>query len=121
MTQEQLVSAYKALTRLYHQQLPLHASRRILKLRNQIRPAMDFQIAEENKLIEAMGLHVDPTGRIDFPDEKTAEAYTSRINEIAEMEDNDTDFDPVELPLLDNMVISGADIDALEGFIKFIE
>lgn len=120
MKQGTLVQAFKALNSIYRQRLPLPISFKVRKLREELKPAMDFQIDEENKIISEMGLDVDFTGRIIFPNDEAARTYNQKAKEIADL-DSDVEFHPIELPLLEDLRISGADVETLEGFVTFKE
>ena len=124
MTQIELVNAYKALSHLAVQTLPLKAAYGIHKLRRALLPAWEFQVAQEQALIERYGGEVDgSTIRFGDPHDpgvvERAKAYTEAINDLNALEADYDPQPPVRMALTNDIVLSANEIDALDGFVTF--
>jgi hypothetical protein len=124
MTQLEAVNAYKALSHLAVQTLPIKTAYALHKLRRALAPAWDFQVAQGTALIERYGGTIDGGsvrfGQPDDPDAiKRALAYSKEIAELNGLEaEAIPDLHP-HVPLDDNLVLTMQEVDALDGIVIF--
>ena len=120
MKQGRLVNAYKIISDLYQQKLPLPISYKLYKLRNVLQKAWDFQVDSERKLIDEFKPNALDDGHLQFADVDSAQVFDSCIREVLDM-DSDIVITPINLPLIDGMSIRPEDIEKLEGIVTFTE
>ena len=120
MKQGKLVNAYKVISDLYQQRLPLPISYKLYKLKIALQKAWDFQVDSERKLIDEFKPNALDDGRLQFADVDSAQAFDSRVREVLDM-DSDIEITPITLPLIDGMSITPDNIEKLEGIVKFTE
>ena len=116
MIQSKIVSAYKALTKLSQQDLPIRLAFDLFKIKQQLQPQWDFQIEEETKA--AATAKQLPGGRLEFPSPEEVEAFRKRIAEIGDM-DVDLEIKKASIPLTAEIRLSVEDIEALKDFVEF--
>lgn len=124
VTQIEAVNAYKALSHLAVQTLPIKTAYTLHKLRRALAPAWDFQVTQETALIERYGGTVDD-GTIRFGQQddpgavKRALAYSKEVAELNSLEvEAIPDLHP-RVPLDDNLVLTMQEVDALDGIVIF--
>lgn len=120
MTQGKLVSAYKVISNLYQQRLPLPIAYKLYKLKAALQPAWDFQVDAERKLIDEFKPIAQDDGRLKFVDADSAQAFDGRVKEVLAME-YDIEVTPITLPMIDGLSITPIDIENLEGIVTFTE
>lgn len=108
------VEAYKALTRLLLQELPIKQGIALSRLRAALKTDYDFACMEERKAMEKYGAE-EKNGRVIFHKPETRPDYFRRVNEVlaAEVE---IETEPVDISALENVRIS---LGALEGFVTY--
>ena len=116
MLQSKIVSAYKALTKLSQQDLPIRLAFDLFKIKQLMQPQWDFQIEEETKA--SMSAKQLPGGRLEFPSPEEAEAFRKKIAEIGEM-DVELEIKKASIPLTAEIRLSVEDIEALKDFVEF--
>lgn len=120
MKQGKIIDAYKALNKLASYQLPIKTAYQLHKLRTALKSAWDFQCEEEGKLIERLQPVADADGNLTFKNMEGKKEFLRVQKELAEQE-QEIDFQPVTMELLDGITLSANDIDALDGFVTFRE
>ena len=120
MKQGKLVGAYKVVSKLYEQRIPLPISYKLYKLRNALQKAWDFQADSEEKLIDEFKPVSAQNGLLKFSDPETAKQFNERVKEVLDM-DSDIEITPIEIPMLDELSIAPGEIEALEGIVTFVE
>lgn len=119
MKQSKLTNAYKIITRLSTELLPLPISWGIYKLRNEIEPQWKFQLEQEQAFADSLGATINENGLIIFKDDETREEYLKKFNELGDME-VDIKIEPLVIDASKiNVKISGNEIEALSGIINF--
>jgi hypothetical protein len=121
MKQGALIQAYKALQKLAGQELPIKIACAIHRQIVAIRPAWEFQIEEERKIIGRLGPDVQPNGDLQFKSTEDAVEFKSRMGEIADMDVDDVRIDTIILPDSLDAFLTARDIEALDGFVNFSE
>ena len=121
MKQNQVVRAYKALKKLANQELPIKISCKIHRLMVSIRPAWDFQLNEEEKILRRLNPQTMENGVLQFNSPEDAKEFRDKLDEIGSMDADDMDLHPIQIPIPDGAVISANDLEALEGFVDFVE
>ena len=121
MKQDALIQAYKALQKLAGQELPIKIACAIHRQIVAIRPAWEFQLEEERKIIGRLGPEVQQNGDLQFKTVEDAGAFRARMLEIAGMDVEDIRIDPIILPDSLDAILTVKDIEALDGFITFAE
>ncbi len=132
MKQGKIIEAYKVLQRLSALPLPLTAAYGLHKLRNALQSQWDFQLEQEDKVIQECDGIVDENGIIHFPDDpprgeeanetndygKSREEFNKRINELSEL-DAEVTLPVVSLSInTPGMKLSMNDLAALDGFVE---
>lgn len=120
MKQGKIIDAYKALNKLASCQLPIKTAFQLHKLRTALKPAWDFQCEEEGKLIERLNPSATSDGNLQFKCTKDKQEFLRVQKELAEQE-QEIDFQPVTVGFSDGITLSANDIDALDGFVTFVE
>lgn len=120
MKQGKLVSAYKVISDLYQQRLPLPISYKLYKLKATLQKAWDFQVDEERKLVDEFKPTVLEDGRLQFADPDSAQSFDSHVRDVLDM-DSDIEVTPVILPVIDGLSITPSAIENLEGIVTFTE
>lgn len=120
MKQGKLVSAYKVISDLYQQRLPLPIAYKLYKLKTVLQRAWDFQVDEERKLVDEFKPTVLEDGRLKFADPDSAQEFDRRVREVLDME-SDIEVTPISLPMIGDLSITPVDIEALEDIVTFTE
>lgn len=120
MKQSTIIAAYKALSNLSEQTLPLKTAWNISKLMGKLRKFWDFQTSEESKFFQAHPVEPGENGTVIFKSVEDAKAFRERMAELAEME-QEVDITPFSMSLNDSAKLTAKEIAALEGFIDFKE
>ena len=114
MKQFKIIKAYKALTKLGQQDLPIRLAFDLFKIKQALQPQWDFQLDEENKL--AASAKVSADGSVTFDSPEAAEAFRQKLSDI----DVDLKITPARIPLsIPGLTLSMDDIDALACFVHF--
>lgn len=113
MKQGKIIMAIKTLDKLKSQQMALPLSYRIYKLRKELQPHWDWQVEQEMQMMEKYG-EPNETG-VTIKQEARAD-FDSALALIVDTE-VEQDWNPVEITMNDNLMISVEDIEALDGFI----
>ena len=117
MKQSIIIKAYKALSKLSQQELPIRLAYDLFKVKQALQPQWDFQLAEEGKIIA--GAKTMPNGNLSFDTQEDAEKCQERLQELGEI-DVDLDVPKVMFPLsMQGIKLSIEDIDALSAFVEF--
>lgn len=117
MKQFKVIKAYKALTKLGQQDLPIKLAFDLFKIKQALQPQWDFQLDEENKL--AANAKVNADGSVTFDSPEAAEAFRQKLKELSNI-DVDLKVKPVQIPLsIPGLTLSMDDIDALDCFVQF--
>ena len=120
MKQSKIVDAFKALNKLSACPLPIKTAYAVHKLRMALRPVWEFQCEEEGKAIERLRPIADADGNLTFATMEGKKEFLRVQHELSEQE-QEIDFQPVTVGLLDGITLSANDIDALDGFVTFGE
>lgn len=120
MKQGKIIDAYKALNKLASCQLPIKTAYQLHKLRTALKSAWDFQCEEEGKLIERLQPVADADGNLTFATMEDKKEFLRVQHELSEQE-QEIDYQPVTMELLDGITLSANDIDMLDGFVTFGE
>ena len=118
--QSELVKAYLALYNIGRQPWPGPIARKIFMMRKALKPAFDFQREQEDMLIKKYN-GIQKGTSVEFPDKDLAEKYSTERDEVSNMEVDDIDFLPFEIKLTTDVSLSPVDLEALDGFVEFVE
>ena len=117
MKQFKVIKAYKALTKLGQQDLPIKLAFDLFKIKQALQPQWDFQLDEENKL--AANAKVNADGSVTFDSPEAAEAFRQKLKELSDI-DVDLKVKPVQIPIsIPGLTLSMDDVDALDCFVQF--
>lgn len=116
MKQSNIVGAYKVLTKLSQQDLPIRLAFDLFKIKQQLQPQWDFQIEEETKASAAAKQL--PGGRLEFQTTEEADAFRKRLAEIGEI-DVEMEIKKPSIPLTAEIRLSVEDVEALKDFVEF--
>lgn len=117
MKQFRIIKAYKALTKLGQQDLPIRLAFDLFKIKQALQPQWDFQLDEENKLTASAKVNAD--GSVTFDTPEASAAFRQRLKELSDI-DVDLKVKPVQIPLsIPGLTLSMDDIDALDCFVQF--
>lgn len=118
-TQNKAVNAYIALLKLYRMTLKGKTARDLYMLKSKLEPSWNFQRDEQEKYLQACNGTADENGTLKFNSIEDRDKFDEKVNEIAEVE-VELDITPVQIKC-DDVEISGADIEALIGFVDFVD
>ena len=117
MKQFKIIKAYKALTKLGQQDLPIKLAFDLFKIKQALQPHWDFQVDEENKL--AVNAKVNADGSVTFDTPEAAEMFRQRLKDLSDI-DVDLKVKPVQIPIsIPGLTLSMDDVDALDCFVQF--
>ena len=120
MKQGKIIDAYKALNKLAACSLPIKTAYALHKLRVNLKSVWDFQCEEEGKLIERLRPIADADGNLTFSTMEGKKEFLRVQHELSEQE-QEIEFQPIAMELLDGISLSANDIDMLDGFVTFEE
>lgn len=120
MKQGKIIEAYKALNKLSACPLPIKIAYALHNLRAALKSAWEFQCEEEGKVIERLSPSVADNGDLVFKSVGDKQEFLRVQKELAEQE-QEINYQPVTVGLLDVITLSANDIDMLDGFVKFEE
>ena len=117
MKQFRIIKAYKALTKLGQQDLPIKLAFDLFKIKQALQPQWDFQLDEENKLTASAKVNAD--GSVTFDTPEAAEMFRQKLKDLSDI-DVDLKITPARIPLsIPGLTLSMDDIDALDCFVQF--
>ena len=117
MKQFKIIKAYKALTKLGQQDLPIKLAFDLFKIKQALQPQWDFQVDEETKLTASAKINAD--GSVTFESPEAAAAFRQRLKELSDI-DVDLKVKPVQTPIsIPGLTLSMDDVDALDCFVQF--
>ena len=117
MKQFRIIKAYKALTKLGQQDLPIRLAFDLFKIKQALQPQWDFQLDEENKLTASAKVNAD--GSVTFDTPEAAEMFRQKLKDLSDI-DVDLKVTPVRIPLsIPGLTLSMDDVDALDCFVQF--
>ena len=117
MKQFRIIKAYKALTKLGQQDLPIKLAFDLFKIKQALQPQWDFQLDEENKLTASAKVNAD--GSVTFDTPEAADMFRQKLKDLSDI-DVDLKVKPVQIPLsIPGLTLSMDDIDALDCFVQF--
>lgn len=117
-TQSKAVVAYKTINKISGGNLPLPVAFALFKMKKKLAAQFEFQIEQEQKIIEECKASVDAEGNWTFESEEDKKAFVERLTEVSNMP-VEIDIDPQTIPLNANIELSVEDMEALENFIEF--
>lgn len=120
MKQGKIIAAHQALMNLNRQQLSLSSAYNIHKMMKQTQKAWDFQVEQEQKLFEKYQPKSEKNGSLEFATKEDEKEFTEYLKELSNME-SDVEIMPISIRLAENVKISPSDIEALGGFVEFVE
>lgn len=125
MKQSKIIRAYKTLSKISQDKLPLSVSHKLWTLSRVLQPHWDFQTEKEAEVIQKYEPTYHEDGTMDFGSEERAKEcraeYEHVVTEIADLDVDLGDFKKVVLHLDDKLDISIGDIEALSDFVDFVE
>ena len=120
MTPNQIVSAHEAIRELSRVVLPYKTARQVARLKRRIDEEFEVISSMEKAIVEEFGGSIKGVHR-EFPDESTAAAFDEKMNTYWN-EDAEIKLPTVDLSkYAENIRISPATIDALDGLVKWEE
>lgn len=119
MKQSKIIEAYKAIQTMMNEPLTIGSSYKIFKLKKRLQDQWDFQYGEEQKLLTELQPDMNGDG-MKFASTEDADRYRALIKELSNI-DVEIEGLPVRIPLTENITLSPANIEALDGFIEFYE
>lgn len=123
-TQKAAVNAYNALTEIGKQPFPIRDALNLMILRKKLETAMEFQMQEEQKLVDEYHPTIEG-GKISMPYDKKDEAVKERAKEFFQKLSNlnkmeiEVDADPAPVNIPDNVEIKPETLLALDGFVDW--
>lgn len=125
MKQFKIIRAYKSLSRLYEQKLPLTVSHKLWMLKQKLDPTWEFQNEKEQEVIMKYEPQVSENGQVTFKSDDEAmrckEEYIAVCKELADIDVDLDDFQKISIALDDKLELSIEDLEALSDFIDFTE
>lgn len=120
MKQGQAVRAYLAMGHLMDERLPIRTAYALHRLRRALAPAFEFQAAREQRLMgELKPEAISPT-QLRFQSAEDARRWAAEMEELSQV-DVELEAQPVTVTMAEDMTLTPADIEALDGFVIFEE
>jgi hypothetical protein len=117
MKQSQIVDAYKVIQKYEQKELPLKISLAFFKLKRKLQDQWDFEVQEENKIVEKYHPRQEGSNLVfDRPEDRIG--FTKDLADLMEME-VDYDEQKIDIDIGDSLMLSVSDIEALDEFITF--
>lgn len=116
-TMDNVLSAFGALNRVRNQ-VRGKTALDLFHLKNMLKESVDFQVEEEQKLVDEYGGLITDAGSIIIADKEKRAAFLKARKELGEME-CEVKTDPVRVDLDKNPDITMEDIEQLDGFVIF--
>lgn len=121
MKQIKVNAAYNTLRKLADLQLPVRSAYEVYMLIKQIEPIRNFGTERGKAILEKYNGSIKGDGRLMFPTQDEANAFSNELQELNEME-TDVEVTPITLSFDDlDCTLSPADIASLEGFVAFTD
>lgn len=119
MKQNRLITAHNALGRVCKERFPLPVALKLAELKRETQKAYDFQLEEETKIFTAYKPEIDGT-EARF---RTPEDCLHFDEEMRKLKELDVPFElpAVIVPTGCGASISPEDVEALDGFVTFVE
>lgn len=126
-TQKRAVAAYRALQEIGRQPFPVRDALRLLQAKKRLEMAWEFQLQEENKLIESYqpevrdGKLIMSYGKDDAEGKARAQEFMDKMKELQELEvEIEGEPVPVRMPG-DEIRIRPETLAALDGIVSWEE
>lgn len=123
-TQKAAVNAYNALTEIGKQPFPIRDALSLLVMRKKLETAVEFQLQEEQKLVDEFHPTIDG-GKISMPYDEKDETVKARAKEffqkLADLNglEVEVDADPAPVSIPEGVTIRPDTLAALDGFIDW--
>ena len=117
-TQQKVITAYTTLTAL-RKKVRGKDALDLFYLKNALQTNIDFQAEEEAKLVADHGGKVTDGGQIIIEDPEKRASFQKAMGELGAME-CEIKAEPVKVSLDRNPDITLGEIEALDGFVKFV-
>jgi len=117
-TQQKVIAAYTTLTAL-RKKVRGKDALDLFYLKNRLQENIDFQAEEEAKLVADHGGKVTDGGQIIIEDPEKRASFQKAMGELGAME-CEIKAEPVKVSLDRNPDITLGEIEALDGFVKFV-
>lgn len=125
MKQSNIIRAYRTITNLSEQKLPLAVSHKLWTVMRTLTPHIEFQREKEQEVIGKYKYDVAPDGTVKFESQEAEEAfkqeYAKTVDEIANLEVDLDGYKKVILHFDDKIDLSVDDVEALSDFVEFAE
>lgn len=121
MKQIQLVEAYKTLKKMANIPMDITTSFKLMKLKKRLEEYYQFEEQEEMKMFNEFHGELINDGRsMQFPTQEDANAFSKKWQELKDME-VEIEIEPIPVMLDQDIRLTIQDMEALDGFIQFIE
>lgn len=122
MKQFQIIKACKAIDKILRLDIPFPVKNRIYKLRRTFQAEWEFQVEQEQLLVDSLKRKKDENGKEYLP-ESEINRFNQKAAEIGNMAVN-VDYEPVRIEVSKVMekplsVLDDDDFRSLDGFIEF--
>ena len=116
--QGKIIESKKVLDRLCKQDLPGTFAKQLFDMRYSMKKAYEFQEEQEEKIFDKYSPVSNGDGSFRFDPPENLQNFLKEINELAEL-DAEIDAEPIKMKMIDELKISGDDIEHLSTFITF--
>lgn len=93
---------------------------KLFRLKKALESIIEFQVEEEQKLIDELGGTINQNGMVHFDDREAGIQFAERRNELNNLE-CDLDIEKQDISMSEIPEISIAGIESLEAFINWVE
>ena len=120
MKQSKAVAAYISLIKISKEMLPAKTAMELFRLKGKLTPQWDFQREQEELYVDKYAIKDQSgDGTIRFESEELRDKFTKAMSDV-DNTDVDIEFDRVRVETKD-FKLSISDIEALEGFVEFVD
>jgi hypothetical protein len=119
MKQAQILAAFNITKRFQEQILPNDISYAFFKLRKLIQDPIDFQVSQQDKLLEKYDYTKNEQGQIVFKTTEDAEAFSKEMDEIIAMDIDLGEFKKIPFKNDGRIDLSMNDLIILDDFFEY--
>jgi len=119
MKQAQVLAVFNIIKRFQNQALPNDISYAFFKLRKLIQDHIDFQVSQQNKLLEKYDHTQNEQGQFVFKNPEDAEAFSKEMDEVIDMDIDLGEFKKIPFRNDGRIELSVNELIILDDFFEY--
>lgn len=118
MKQHIFINAYKTLSKFENKELPLKTSYGLFKLKKALQIQWDFELKQEEEIFSKYHPIQSEDGGLVFDSPEDQQNFAAELSELLDMDVEEVP-EKIDIVQSDDLVLSVADIEALDYFVNF--